>query len=237
MTPDGAAPGGPVPISSDGGGPSATSPAHGKGWAPLATRRIVTYAAVGLGLTLGFALLHGHSWRGSAHLHTVMEAVATLLALLVAAMALVRFYSKKDGTFLLIGTGFLGTAFLDGYHTVVTSAFFRPYMPSDLPSLIPWSWVASRQFLAILMVLSWLAWRREQRLGEAGRVGEGTVYLFTAVFTLASFLFFAFVPLPRAYFDELFFHRPEEFGPALFFLIALIGYLRKGHWRRDAYEH
>ena len=152
-------------------------------------------------------------------------------------MALLRFYTKKNNTFLLIGTRFLGTALLDGYHAVVTSAFFAPYLPSDLPSLIPWSWVASRLFLSVLLCLSWLAWTREQRLGEAGRVSERSVYLVTSLLTLASFLFFAFVPLPRAYYPEFVFHRPEEFLPALFFLLALIGYLRKGAWRTDAFEH
>ena len=55
--------------------------------------------------------------------------------------------------------------------------------------------------------------------------------------TLVSFLFFAFVPLPRAYYPEIFFHRPEEFIPAFFFLVALIGYLRKGKWKSDDFEH
>ena len=135
-------------------------------------RRSLSYWLVGLGLTVVFSLLHGHDWRGNIHLHTVAEALATFLAATVGAMALVRYYSKKNSKFLFIGIGFLGTGFLDGYHTVVTSAFFKPYMPSDLPSLIPWSWVASRQFLSILLFLSWLAWRREQRLGEAGRISE-----------------------------------------------------------------
>ena len=162
--------------------------------------------------------------------------MSTLLALIVEVI-LVRFYGKKNNTFLFIGTGFLGASFLDGYHAVVTSAFFKPFMPSDLPALIPWSWVASRQFLSILLFFGFLAWLREQRLGDKGRFSEGTVYLFSGIFTLASFLFFAFAPLPRAYYPELVFHRPEEFLPALFFLLALIGYLRKGLWREDAFEH
>ena len=200
-------------------------------------RRVAAYWAVGLGLTLAYGLLRGSTWRGSTDLHTHMEAIATLLALVVGVMALVRFYAKKDNTFLFIGTGFLGTAFLDGYHTLVTSHYFKAYLPSDLPSLIPWSWVASRFFLAALMYLSYLAWAQEQRLGDKGRIREGTVYLFGAVLTLASFLFFAFVPLPRAYYPEIWFHRPEEFVPALLFLLALVGYLRKGQWRHDAFEH
>jgi len=166
-----------------------------------------------------------------------MEAVATLLAALVGAMALVRYYSRPESLFLFIGAGFLGTAFLDGFHAIVTSAYFKPLMPSDLPSLLPWSWVASRQFLSILMVLSWIAWMREDRLGAVGRIPERTVYLGTAIFTAARFLFFIYAPLPVAYYSGIFFHRPEEFLPALFFLVALIGFLRKGHWRHDAFEH
>ena len=200
-------------------------------------KRAFVYIAVAIGLTLGYIAFRGHEWQGSVQLHTVMEAIATLLAATVGAMALVRFYSRQDNTFLLIGTGFLGTAFLDGYHAVVTSAFFKPFMLSDLPSLIPWSWVASRQFLSIFMFFSFLAWLREERHGAAGRISDKTAYLFTSVFTLASFLFFAFVPLPRAYYPEIAFHRPEEFAPALFFLLALIGYLWKGSWKTDVFEH
>ncbi len=205
---------------------------------PIKVRgRVAAYWLTGAGLALAFTAFRGIEWRGSVDLHTHMELAATLLAATVGVMALVRFYSKKDNTFLLIGTGFLGTAFLDGYHAVVTSELFRPYMPSDLPSLIPWSWVASRQFLSILIFLSWFVWLREKRLGSAAGVSEKTVYLGVTVFTLVSFLFFSFAPLPLGYYPELFFHRPEEFGPALFFLLALIGYLKKGLWRDDFFEH
>jgi len=200
-------------------------------------QRIITYLSVGIGLTLCYVALRGTNWHGSTTLHTVMEAVSTLLALIVGVMALVRFYSKKNNTFLFIGSGFLGTAFLDGYHTIVTSVAFQPFMPSDLPSLIPWSWIASRQFLSIFLFLSVLAWLREQRLGEAGRINEKAVYVFAGAFTLLSFAFFAFAPLPHAYYPEFVLHRPEELLPAMFFLAALIGYLRKGNWRIDPFEH
>jgi hypothetical protein len=166
-----------------------------------------------------------------------MESMAGLLALVVGVLSLVRFYSKKNNTFLFIGTGFVGTAFLDGYHAVVTSTIFASEFPSAPSSLIPWSWIASRVFLSVLLFLSWAAWTREARLGDSGRIGERVVYIVAGVLTLVSFVFFAFVPLPRAYYPEQFFHRPEEFVPALFFLIALVGYLRKGHWKYDDFEH
>jgi len=92
-------------------------------------------------------------------------------------------------------------------------------------------------FLSALMLLSWVAWRREQRLGVKGVISNRSVYLLVGVFTLASFIFFAFTPLPPAYYPDLSFGRPEEFVSALLFLVALGGYLQKGAWRTEAFEH
>ena len=200
-------------------------------------RRVFTYLAVAAGLILLAIALDGVEWRTNAHVHTVMEALATQLAIGVGIMALVRYYTRKDNTFLLLGAGFLGTAFLDGYHAVVTSDAFRFLMPSELPSLIPWSWSSSRLFLSVVLFLSWVAWRREQKLGSKGTYSEKAVYAVFALFTLASFVFFAQAPLPVAYFPNLMFPRPEEFVPAFFFLAAFIGYWHKGQWRTDQFEH
>ena len=199
--------------------------------------RATTYAALAIGLSVGYLILRGASWQGSAQLHTLMETVASLLALTVGTIALLRFYGRKNNTFLFIGSGFLGTAFLDGYHAIVTSSHFASDFPSAPASLIPWSWIASRIFLSSLMWLSWLAWKREARSNQRGKVSERRVYFAVALLTISSFLFFAFVPLPRAYYPNLVFHRPEEFVPAFFFLMALLGYLRKGHWKYDQFEH
>jgi signal transduction histidine kinase len=92
-------------------------------------------------------------------------------------------------------------------------------------------------FLSVMLFISWLVWRWEFKAGEIGQVSERVVFISTGCFTLASFLFFAFVPLPRAYYPEFLFHRPEEFVPAIFFLAALWGYLHKGAWRNDGFEH
>ena len=199
--------------------------------------RIYTYVALFIVLAVSYPLLRGSDWLGSTELHTLMETVATLLAAFVGVMALARFYSKKSSTFLFIGAGFLGTALLDGYHAGVTSSFFNDLWPSAPSSLIPWSWIASRLFLSLLIFFSWWAWTREERLGDAGRLSERTVYALVGAWTVVSFAFFALMPLPRAYYPELLFHRPEEFVPALFFGLALVGYLRKGLWKTDSFEH
>ena len=51
-----------------------------------------------------------------------------------------------------------------------------------------------------------------------------------------SFIFFAFYPLPCAYYPEFVFGPPEEFVSVFFFLLALTGYVRKGAWRHDQFE-
>ena len=53
--------------------------------------------------------------------HVIWEFISTTMALIVASLSLVRYYSKKQRTFLFIGTGFLGTGLLNAYHAVMTS--------------------------------------------------------------------------------------------------------------------
>ena len=89
----------------------------------------------------------------------------------------------------------------------------------------------------MLLWLSWLFWRREERFGAAGQVNEYWVYVVVSVLALACHAVIGQVSLPTAIQPRLAFPRPLEFVPALFFLLALIGYLRKGRWKTDPFEH
>ena len=113
------------------------------------------FVAVGLLLVLALvlALIKAVSWRSDVHFHTILEVVATVLAAVVGSLALVRFYSKKSNRFLFVGTGFIATALFDGYHAVVTSEWFYRDFPSDLSELTPWSWLVSRLFLGIFVLV------------------------------------------------------------------------------------
>jgi hypothetical protein len=126
-------------------------------------------------LLSGF-LLYGAHLEGNAEFHTLLEAMATLLALMTGAMALVRYYAKKNSTFLILGTGFLGTAIIDGFHGIVTSSFFTWHMPSP-PAQPLETGITSRFFLSFVMCAVLLVWRRETRRPTAGRIRENTVYL------------------------------------------------------------
>ncbi len=204
----------------------------------IARKRANLYWTVGIGLCLLYFIVQDSSWRSDAYIHTLMETAATLLALVVGVVALVRYYSNPGNHFLFIGMAFLGTGFLDAYHTAITSSWLKSMVVSMPASLTPWSWFASRLFLAVMLWLGLHMHRREERLGEAGRLPHRSVFTASAVFTLICFFFFALMPLPGAQFvGPHFLHRPQEHVPALFFALALFGYLRDGKWRSNDLEH
>ena len=198
--------------------------------------RLITYVVFFCLLLAVNFIFRDSEWIGSQGLHTIMEPISTVLALFVGVLSLTRFYSRQESRFLMIGVGFIGTGILEAYHALVTSAAFSVYFPSPSPSLLPWSWLAPRIFLSLFLFLSWWVCRGNTVLGE-NEVEEKKVYFFATIVTMLSLLFFAYIPLPRAYYPELFFGRPEEMIPALLFLLALVGFLLKGLWKDDYFEH
>jgi PAS domain S-box-containing protein len=192
----------------------------------VVARRVAAYVAVGAGCLLLAPWVAALDWVGNAYLHTLHEMAAVMLALGVAAIALVRFYSRKSDTFLLLGAAFLGIAFLDGYHAVQASRAV-----STGP---PWSWLASRLFLAVFL---WWSAPTPRWSPTAARLDERRVYLLVGAVTLACFGFFTFAPLPSVFFPRLALHRPAELLPSVFFLMAFVRHLRWGYWRGWSFEH
>ncbi len=209
----------------------------GKGFANPVQTRSLGYAGLLVGL-LALRVLAGQiTWVGNAELHTLVETVATLLALVIGAMALVRYYSQKTTSYLILGSGFLGAGLLDGYHALVTSSFCAECTRSSLSTLIPWTGGLSRLLLSVLMCASLFIWRsgKHDRREEWSR--EREVYLLVGAWMLVSFVFFLFTPLPRLYLPRWPVHRPAELIAGIFFSIAAVGYWRQGEWRTDAFKH
>src|SRR5664280_2912008 len=179
-------------------------------------------------------LIHMLRWQATRDFHTLLEVIATQLALVAGGIALVRYYAKPSNTFLLIGAGLLGAGVLDAYHALITSTFMDGRTPSALSALTHWSGAVSRIFLSLLLCAALWAWRRRSM---TGRSVERLVYILVASWTAISFLIFLLVPIPPAYYPRLPVHRPAELLPGFFFALAAIGYFRKGAWRFDAFEH
>ncbi len=199
--------------------------------------RILVYILFAITLLLAGFLLRADAWRGNTELHTLLETAATVLALFTGAMALIRYYAKKNSLFLLVGSGFLGAAVLDAYHAAITSSFLADRTPSALSALTPWSGTTSRVLLSLVMCASLFVWRRETQPAGTAKIKESVVYVLVGAWTLITFLLFALVRLPPAYYPDFIIHRPAELAPALLFSLAAAGYLWKGLWKRDDFEH
>jgi signal transduction histidine kinase/CheY-like chemotaxis protein len=186
-------------------------------------------------LLIGAApLIRSLNWQATQEFHTLLEVVATQVALIAGGIALVRYYAKPNPAYLLIGNGLLGAAVLDAYHALITSSFMDGRTPSSLSALTHWSGAVSRFFFSLLLCASLWAWRRRPIVGPSA---ERLVYLVVGSWTMISFLFFLWVPLRPAYYPNFLVQRPAELLPGICFSVAAIGYFRKGDWKFDRFEH
>src|SRR5882762_1261466 len=200
-------------------------------------RRPFAYGILALGLLLVAPLVHRSTWLGGAQLHTLIEAIRTLLAITTGAMALVRYYTKKSSTYLLLGSGFLGAAILNSYHTAFTSTFLAGHTPSALSALTLWSGAVPEIYLSLTLCASLVVWKRETRRESGTRIKEVYVYCLMGMWTVATLFFFAFVPLPGGYYPDRFITHPVDLAQSVMFALAIVGYLLKGAWKEDDFEH
>ncbi|MDM8531329.1 SpoIIE family protein phosphatase [Anaerolineales bacterium HSG25] len=201
-------------------------------------QRVVIYLALAAILLLGYFVFYTIRWQSTAITHTLMEAIATFLALFVGVIALIRHYSRKRFIFLLIGSMFLGTAFLDGFHLTVTSSLFGSYFLTAPPSMIPQSWLASRLFLAIILLGMGLYRYHRNNTKTIRFTHELFVYTIIMGLTGISIFVFTSFSLPRrVYYADQFFPRYVEFIPATIFLLALIAHVANKNWKHNDIDH
>ena len=199
--------------------------------------RATSYALVALVLLIGSFVCGKMTWKSNGEMHTLLESMSTVVALISGGMSLVRYYTKKSSTFLLLGSGFLGTALLNAYHAAITSSFLAGRTPSAMTALSLWSGITPRLFLGLLMCASVWGWKRKQVRSTMGRREELLVYALVGMFTAFSFFFFVVVQLPLQYYPNFVIHRPALALPGIFFAVAAWGYWRKGAWKTDDVEH
>ena len=230
--------GSPVPAKAPEDRPADSMPLADGAGEPAEERTATIYWLILTVLFVGAIVLRRFPFDDNEARHVIWEFISTTLALVVGALSLVRFYSKKQETFLFIGTGFLGTGLLNGYHAFTTSAFIGAGGAAGLETAdaAAWTWTASRLFLSMFLFGSVFLWSDESESGRS-HVNELTVYVLAAVLTTAFFLVFTFFPLPPAYYPEFNASRPAEFIPGIFFFAAWVGYLHKGDWRTEPFQY
>ncbi len=128
-------------------------------------------------LFLGFNIFRRFPLDDNQARHVIWEFISTTMALIVASLSLVRYYSKKQPTFLFIGTGFLGTGLLNGYHAVMTSTLIGGVTTGvQTADGAAWTWTAARLFLSLFLFGSVFLWSYEAD-SKRSHVNEFSVYV------------------------------------------------------------
>jgi len=188
-------------------------------------------------LFVGAAGLARSDWTSRPVLYGTLESVSSLLAFVAGSLALVRFYSKRQETFLFIGAGFLGTGFLDLFPAVLATGWVGSWTAEEMEWLATWSFTASGTFLSLFLLASLASWHRHRIRPEKPPVREFTVYLTALLLWAVIFALFDWFPMRGAFrFDQLI-RDTAEFLPGVLLLLAMLGYQIKGQWRVDAFEH
>jgi len=201
--------------------------------------RATVYWVLVVLLLLGAVLIRGEgrlAWAPFVHLAS--ESVAGMLAIVLGALAFVRYYSGRRQTFLFIGTGFVAAGVLDLAHGFLASQALLGVVPSEPVDTAAWSWVQSRLFLGLFVLISLLTFRDDDIAG-VNQVSARRVIGLAFVLTLVTVTFFLLVGLQgtNAIHPDWIYPRPQELLPGAVFAVAFAGYVIRGEWRTDIFEH
>lgn len=194
--------------------------------------RIKTAAFIGLVAALSLVAL-ASSITGvviTPGTHLILEFIAATTAGLIAVIALIHHSSRYENSLLLIGTGFIGTAFLDLFHGFIAAGQFSELGQGTLSATLAWGWTASRLFLATFMFLAFMAWLIEKERGPAGRISKRVVLGSGAILAVLSIVLMLSFELPSPFSPGLI-ARPIEFIPGILFLAAAVGFIVKADWK------
>jgi signal transduction histidine kinase len=176
-------------------------------------------------------------WYLSTGGHRVLEVIATTVAFMVGCLALVRHFSRRSGRFLFIGVGFLGTAFFDALHAIASQADVAQELPSSFGSVTFWSWLASRVFLSMLLVLAALRIQVAQYEPQREVVQEWKIFVAVGALLLFCLVLFWRAPLPDLVVQDALLGRPLELIPAMLFLLAFGILYRSKAWQFTYFVH
>ncbi len=203
-------------------------------------QKVIAYIVTAIVIIAAAAYCYsGHFFEAmhSSLSHSLLQSIATAIAFFVGIAALYRYYKGgiKSSMLLFVGVAFLATGLVDTYHTIVTSMAFSETFPNLLqPTILRWSWLVTRLFLSVLLLMSLISVFSGK---DNQPVNEKLIFGVVGILTIATLIFFSTVPIPFPMYPDRFISRPYELIPGVIFFLALIGYLIRGKWKTDAFEH
>ncbi len=170
---------------------------------------------------------------GNSLSFTLLQALASAFSLMISLMALLRYYSRKDFLYLVLGAGFLGVFLLESFQLLAGAYWFLLDLPMTNDRLLPWDWIVTQTFLACMLLGSFLFRKRFPHGHEDLSLHERRVYLLTGVFVLSALAVFNFVDLPHLRLPWMHLPQPGNLPSALVYALSLGYLLRNGGWRKD----
>jgi GAF domain-containing protein len=194
-------------------------------------RRWLALAAIA-GIVLLRLLIPPTDGQASSQLHMLLEFAAAIIAILSGVLALMRYFTGRNTTFLYLGIGFFGVGIIDGYHAILSGIWFNQLLTNISLQNWFWLWNTSGFFLAVLIVGSWWLERGGREISSRGRWW----FLGVGVALLAFFLFLTILPLSPTIENEMVINQVLGLITAVLFLIASAGYFVKNYWQGDGFE-
>ena len=191
-------------------------------------RRLLGYVVFSSACFAGCFAARDLYWVGGPSARALLETSSIVAALFIGVLGLARYYSKRLHRFAFISVGFIGAGVLEAYHVASTTEFVATH------ALVPWTWSASRAYLAFFMVMSWWSWGERGISESPTRRREFAVY--AAALLIVAGLIVVFETTGPARTTDLANHAAEWISGALF-TVALVGYLRRGDWRSSVFDH
>ena len=178
----------------------------------------------------------------SANMHNILDGVAAATSILATIALFVGYRRTRSTAILIMAIAFGATAAIEMLHEVSDSRWLMPFMTSSSEQFMPWSWHASRMFLACGFLLAALHLTRDN-FGAPATVNSKKfpsvpVVLLLLVVSLPVTVYgLLAADLPSIYYSQLGLLRFPELISGAVFLGALFLLLRKGNWQTDSYGH
>lgn len=201
----------------------------------LLTKRIIPYLFLFLFLLILHPYILNTKYSGNASEYVILEISTALISLIIGILTLIRFYARKNNTFLFIGAGLIGTSIINSYHLIATSSFFHSLFPMLSISISYWSWEASGLFLSSVLFLS-VNWRiQNQTQTDRNFLNEKHIPSFILLFLIFNLFIFSMIPFNFPFFQKI--PHIQQIIPEFLFILTLLGYLKKGLWKSDYFDY
>lgn len=167
-------------------------------------------------------------------LHGYLQMTAGLLALVFAAVSLVRFRGARDRVALMLGSGFL----FNGGMLVLSSVFFfqllRPEAALDLRA--PLAWWAGRMLLAMLFVVTFFVdWNFPRTRHPQGESAGALLAVVALTYLMSSAVGQLWKPGPAS--SAAILPSPQQIIPAVLLLYALVEARLRRIYADSAFDH